>query len=150
MTVAKILAEKGSAVISIKPTATIEALSALLRERRIGAVVVSNDGVTVDGVISERDIAYSVAKYQGGLFAQPVSELMTKTVITCSPKDPVGIVGSTMLSRNIRHIPVVDGQRLVGMVSIRDVLNLRVDELQQKTAMLHSLVTQVDREPQDR
>jgi CBS domain-containing protein len=75
---------------------------------------------------------------------------MTKAVITCSPGDDVAKVASTMLSRNIRHIPVNDNNGLAGMVSIRDVLNVRLDELQQETAQLRSLVNQTDREPQDR
>jgi hypothetical protein len=79
-------------------------------------------------VISERDVAYSVATHKGDLHALPVSALMTKTVISCSPGDSVATVASTMLARNVRHLPVEEGGRLVGMISIRDVLNLRVDE----------------------
>lgn len=79
-----------------------------------------------------------------------VSELMTRTVITCAPQDDIGHVASTMLSRNIRHIPVVDGGRLVGMVSIRDVLKSRLDDLQQQSAQLRTLVSQVDRVLEDR
>jgi CBS domain-containing protein len=71
-------------------------------------------------------------------------------VITCSPDDDVAKVASTMLSRNIRHLPVRDGNRLVGMVSIRDVLKVRLDELQREAAQLRSLANQTDREPQDR
>ena len=79
-----------------------------------------------------------------------VSALMTKTVITCSPNDNIALVASTMLSRNIRHLPVEEEDRLVGMVSIRDVLNLRLNELQQQTALLRTLVNEVGRAPQDR
>jgi CBS domain-containing protein len=150
MKVADILAAKGSMVITIRPSDSVAALSALLRERRIGAAVVSNDGRAIDGVISERDIAYGLAVHKADLHALPVSALMTKIVITCTPGDDVARVASTMLSRNIRHIPVQDGSGLVGMVSIRDVLKVRLDELQRETAQLRSFANQVDREPQDR
>jgi CBS domain-containing protein len=150
MKVAEILAFKGSAVITIKPSESIEALSKLLREKRIGAAIVSNDGRTLDGVISERDVAYGLSVHKADLHTLRVSALMTKTVITCSPGDEVSRVASTMLSRNIRHIPVHDGNGLLGMISIRDVLNVRLDELQRETAQLRSLANQADREPQDR
>lgn len=150
MKVADILAFKGSVVITIKPSESVEALSRLLREKRIGAAIVSNDGRTIDGVISERDVAYGLSIHKGDLRTLLVSALMTKTVITCSPRDDVAKVASRMLSRNIRHIPVHDGNGLVGMVSIRDVLNVRLDELQRETALLRSLANQADREPQDR
>ncbi len=150
MKVADILEIKGSTVITIKPTETIAALSQRLRERRIGAAIVSGNGQTVDGVISERDIAYGLGVHKAELHAMPVSALMTKAVITCSPDDNLGIVASTMLSRNVRHLPVIDGNRLIGMVSIRDVLNFRVDQLQRETGMLRAFASHTDREPQDR
>jgi CBS domain-containing protein len=148
--VADVLVVKGSTVITIKPTETIAALSQRLRERRIGAAIVSGDGRAVDGVISERDIAYGLCIHKGDLHAMPVSALMTKAVITCSPGDNIALVASTMLSRNVRHLPVKDGDRLVGMVSIRDVLNFRVDQLQQETGLLRAFASQTDREVQDR
>ena len=150
MKVADILALKGSVVFTIKPSETIGTLSQLLRDRRIGAAIVSSDGKAVDGVISERDVAYGLSIHTADLQTLLVSALMTKTVITCSPNDNIAKVASTMLSRNIRHLPVMDDNRLVGMVSIRDVLNLRLDELQRETAQLRNLVNQTDREPQDR
>jgi CBS domain-containing protein len=134
--VAEILASKASGVITIRPTDTIATLAQRLREKRIGAAVVSSDGHAIEGVISERDIAYGLAVHQAELHALPVSALMTKAVITCSLDDDIGRVASAMRSRNIRHLPVEEGGRVVGMVSIRDVLNSRVDELQHHTAML--------------
>jgi len=148
--VADILALKGSVVFTISPSETIGTLSQLLSDKRIGAAIVSGDGKTVDGVISERDVAYGVAVRKAELHTLPVSALMTKTVITCSPNDDIAKVASTMLSRNIRHLPVNDDNRLVGMVSMRDVLNLRLDELQRETAQLRNFISLTDREPQDR
>jgi CBS domain-containing protein len=150
MKVADILAFKGFAVITIKPSDSVGTLSKLLRDKRIGAAIVSNDGQTIDGVISERDVAYGLSIHKTDLHTLLVSALMTKAVITCSPDDDVAKVASTMLSRSIRHIPVADRNGLVGMVSIRDVLNVRLDELQRETAQLRTFATQTDREPQDR
>ena len=150
MNVAEILAFKGALVATIKPTDTMSALSELLHQRRVGAAVVSSDGKSIDGVISERDIAYGLAVHKDALHKMKVSELMTKAVITCAPADSIGKIASTMMSRNIRHLPVEDNNRLVGIVSIRDILNHRVGELQQQTAMLQSFVAHADRVPQDR
>lgn len=146
MQVANILAVKGSIVITVKPSETIGALSERLREKRIGAAIVSSDGQTAEGVISERDIAYGLAEHKGDLHTMPVSALMTKAVITCSPDDRISLVASTMLARKVRHLPVEEDGRLVGMISIRDVLNVRVEELQRETSMLRAFANEMDRD----
>jgi len=149
--VASILAVKGSSVITVKPSDTIGTLSQRLRERRIGAAIVSSDGETIEGVISERDIAFGVDLHEADIHKLPVSALMTKSVVTCSPSDKIADVASTMLARNIRHLPVEEGNRLVGMISIRDVLKHRLDDLQQQTNLLRAFASQVERDPsQDR
>jgi len=148
--VASILALKGPVIVTVKPTDTIATLSRKLHEKRVGAAVVSSDGQALDGVISERDIAYAVAVHKGDLHVVPVETLMTRAVISCAPGDSVAHVASTMLSRRIRHVPVVDDGRLLGMISIRDVLNQRLDDLQRQTAMLRNLAVQMDVPPQDR
>lgn len=150
MKVGDILAVKGAVIITIKPEQSMAALSQLLREKRIGAAIVSTDGQSIDGVISERDIAYGLSVHGAGMHAMPVSALMTKKVITCTAGDTIGHVASMMLSRNVRHIPVEKDNKLVGMVSIRDVLNFRVTELQQITAMLQTYVNSASPPPQDR
>ena len=150
MKVRDILKLKGPRVVAIAPTETIAALCKLLREKRVGAAVVSSNGRTIEGVITERDVTYGLAIHSGEIAKLPVSALMTKTVITCTPDDRVATVASTMLSRAIRHIPVEDEQRFIGMVSIRDVLSVRVSDLQQETAQLRMFVNETDRPPQDR
>ena len=150
MKVADILAIKGSTVVTVQPSDTIALLSERLREKRIGAAIVSTDGQTAEGVISERDVAYGLALHKGDLHTLPVSALMTKEVISCSPNDSVAQVISTMLARSVRHLPVEDERRLVGMISIRDVLNVRVAELQQQTSQLRAFANQTERDPQDR
>ncbi|HZT50267.1 MAG TPA: CBS domain-containing protein [Hyphomicrobiaceae bacterium] len=147
MKVADILATKGSTVVTIKPTDTIGALCERLREKRIGAAVVSSDGQAVEGMISERDVAYGLAVHKGALPTLQVSALMTKRVITCSSSDSVSSVAGTMMAHTIRHIPVQDDGRLVGMVSIRDVLNVRVDDLQRQTSQLRAFAYHVERNP---
>jgi CBS domain-containing protein len=146
--VADILAVKGSTVVTVRASETIGALSERLREKRIGAAVVSSDG---QAAISERDIAYGLAVHKGDLYTLPVSALMTKTVVTCAPDESVANVASKMQARNIRHIPVEDDGRLVGMISIRDVLNTRTGDLLQQTNMLRAFASQTGRDPsQDR
>lgn len=141
MKVADILKAKGAAVNAIKPTDTIAALSDMLRERRVGAAVVTSDGRGLEGVITERDILFAVGVHGPALASLPVSVLMTRKVITCTPRDSIAHVASTMQAHKFRHIPVVDEDRIVGMISIRDVLNQRVDELQQQAAHLRSFAT---------
>jgi CBS domain-containing protein len=148
--VSDVLAYKKAAIVSVKPTDTVETLSQVLRDKRIGAIVVSSDGSAIEGLISERDLAYAIATHKGDLYKTQVATLMTKDVITCAPTDDIALVGSMMMSRRIRHLPVQKDNKLLGMVSIRDVLNQRVDELQQHTAQLRTFVAEVNRPPQDR
>ncbi len=150
MKVQDVLAAKGSTVVTVKPADTIATLSEVLHAKRIGAAVVSNNGETIDGVISERDLAYGIGRHGAKLAQMPVSALMTEKVFTCTPDDPIGRVASMMLSRNVRHLPVEKDGRLVGIVSIRDVLKVRVEELQQRSALLNSLANKSDRPQQDR
>jgi CBS domain-containing protein len=144
--VANILAVKAAAIITIGPSDTIAALSERLREKRIGAAIVSSDGRAIEGVISERDVAYGLAVHKGDLLTMPVSALMTKAVVTCSPGDDISVVASTMLARNIRHLPVEEEGRLVGMISMRDVLNSRLDELQRQTSLLRAMASETERD----
>ncbi len=150
MKVSDVLAAKSAVAFSIPPDRSVQALCALLKERRVGAAVVSKDGISIDGIITERDIAFALATHGAALASMPISNLMTKEVITCAPGDEPGRVASTMLSRSVRHIPVSDNGRFVGMVSIRDVLKERVAELQEQTAQLRGLAMNQETVPQDR
>ncbi len=150
MKVSEILKRKGFNVVTAKTSDSIATVSRMLREKRVGAAVVSNDGVTIDGFISERDVTYSLGLHKAELCDMPVEKIMTTRVITCSPDDEVARVASSMQAHHIRHMPVVDANRICGMVSIRDVLNLRVDQLQQEAAMLRTLAAGPRTETQDR
>lgn len=150
MNIREILEAKGKKAFFVKPTDTIATLSKELRAHGVGGAVVSRDGRSIDGVITERDVTYGLGIHGARLHDMPVSELMTANVITCAPHDTVASVASTMLARKIRHVPVEEDGRLIGMLSIRDMLKERIDHLQQATAQLRSFVKETNREPQDR
>ena len=136
MKVADILRIKGSAVKTVRPDETALGLSHQLRMEGIGAMVVSNDGRSIDGIISERDLAYGLVAHGSQLPRITVSTLMTRVVIVCSPEDSVTDVIKLMTLRRIRHLPVKDGDQLVGIISIGDVLKHRLSELQLEANVL--------------
>ena len=136
MKVADILQIKGSVVKTVPPHETALLLSGQLRAEQIGALVVSTDGNSIEGIVSERDLAYGLATYGSRLPTIPVSQLMTKAVIVCSPEDNVTDVTKLMTQRRIRHLPVKDGDQLVGIISIGDVLKHRLSELQVEAGVL--------------
>jgi CBS domain-containing protein len=123
-------------VKTVPPHATALLLSGQLRAEQIGALVVSTDGKSIDGIVSERDLAYGLVTYGDRLPTIRVSQLMTETVVVCSPEDSVTDVMKLMTRRRIRHVPVKDGDRLVGIVSIGDVLKHRLGELQTEADVL--------------
>ncbi|MGQ0672627.1 MAG: CBS domain-containing protein [Hyphomicrobium sp.] len=140
MHVAELLKVKGFAAVTIKAEATIADLANLLRQNRIGAAVVSGDGVTVDGIISERDIAYGLAEHGAALSGLPVSRLMTRNVVTCKSQDTIAEIARIMTWRGIRHLPVVDDGKLAGIISIRDVLRNRVADLHRLSDLLREYI----------
>ena len=131
MSVETILAAKGREVRTIAPEATVGEALRRLRDERVGALVVSADGATVAGIVSDRDVLHAVADRGAAALGEAVRGIMTERVVTCSARDPVGAVMATMTNRRIRHIPVVgaDG-RLGGIVSIGDVVKQHLDEIQ--------------------
>lgn len=140
MNVETILRDKGSWVATIRPGATIEEAIDMLNRERIGALVVSEDGEAVDGVLSERDIVIALAKNGVELLARSVEEVMTRNVITCDPSDSVGELMAEMTNRRIRHLPVVKDGRLRGIVSIGDVVKNRLDEVEFEASSLRSFI----------
>jgi len=136
MNVASILKAKGESVATTLPDTTISTIVWELRSRGIGALVVSQDGTTFLGLISERDIVHSLAEHGAGLLGMRASQVMTKSVVTCGPEDNVTSVMAQMTRHRVRQIPVVEGGKLRGIVSIGDVVKHRVDELEWEANVL--------------
>ena len=130
MKVSDILQIKGSDVKMVRPDTSARELAVRLHAEQIGAMVVSTDERSIDGIVSERDLAYGLAAHGSELSTLPVSKLMTKTVIECSPDDSINHVTKLMTLRRVRHLPVKEGGQLVGIISIGDVLKHRLDELE--------------------
>lgn len=141
MRISEILSVKGALVVTILPDATVRELVALLRERNVGAVVVSTDRTTIDGIVSERDVIRSLA---GGaaVLDESVASIMTSDVHTCAAGDPVQSLMVVMTERRIRHLPVVDERgALHGIVSIGDVVKSAVTELRYERDRLQEYVS---------
>ena len=126
MTIATILARKGSSVVTVGPEQTIRQAVELLAERNIGALVVVDASLRPVGILSERDIVRAAA-HDEQIFAGAVSSIMTHDVILGAPHDDLDSVGHTMTERRIRHLPVVEEGRLVGIISIGDVVKAQRD-----------------------
>jgi CBS domain-containing protein len=139
MSVADILKSKGTAVMTVRPTETIGGLAQRLRLAGVGAMIVSRDGQSLDGIVTERDIAYALPEHLDDLHVMRVSDLMTGTVVTCSPQDSIADAARIMTMRRIRHLPVKEGGRLVGVISIGDVLKHRLTEIELEARVLRDL-----------
>ena len=128
-------------VITVTPSATVRELLGLLAEHNVGALVVSGDGTAVDGIVSERDV---VRRLHGDteLLAATVESIMTTEVRTCTPEDRLDDLMALMTERRIRHVPVCEGERLVGIVSIGDVVKHKIEALQFERDQLDSYVHQ--------
>jgi len=140
MYVADILKTKGSKVITVRADLRILHIAQRLRMERIGALVVSESGTTVDGIISERDIAHGLAEHGAEILMRTAADLMTKAVVTCSPSDTIAQVAKAMTERRIRHMPVTEGKKLVGIISIGDVVKHRLDELELEANVMRNYI----------
>ncbi|MEV0296875.1 CBS domain-containing protein [Nocardia sp. NPDC050710] len=129
MRIAEILRRKGSDVATVTPETTVRSLLDTLAVKNIGAVVVSPDGVTIVGIVSERDVVRSLHQHGAALLDIPVSAIMTADVRTCAPDDRVDGLRNTMTEHRIRHLPVVEDGRMIGIVSIGDVVKSAISEL---------------------
>jgi CBS domain-containing protein len=140
MNVHTILRNKGRSVVTIHPDATIERAIGVLRQRGIGALVVSDDGENVAGILSERDIVEALGRYGSELLAVSVAEVMTCPVVTCEPEDSVAELMAEMTTRRIRHFPVVECGRLIGIVSIGDLVKNRLDQIEYEAHSMRSFI----------
>ncbi|MGW4244310.1 CBS domain-containing protein [Nocardia sp. NPDC004722] len=130
MRISEILRRKGSGVVTIAPDATVRELLRVLSAHNVGAVVVSVDGAAISGIVSERDIVRRLHSQGASLLDAPVSSIMTAAVHTCSPDDQVETLNATMTQHRIRHLPVLHEGRMVGVVSIGDVVKSQISELE--------------------
>lgn len=137
MLVKQILKSKGDVgVISVTPDTPVSEAASILAERRIGGLVVSADGKTADGILSERDIVRALAVRGASCLQETVSEMMTRKPLCCSQQDTSDAVLGRMTDGRFRHMPVVEDGALVGIVTIGDVVKARLDELAlEKTAL---------------
>jgi CBS domain-containing protein len=141
MRIADVLSNKGAAVATIAPETTVSQLLAGLAAMNIGAMVVTGpDGLI--GIVSERDVVRKLHERGGSLLGQPVSEIMTTVVRTCTPRDTVDHLVMLMTQNRVRHVPVIDDGRLVGIVSIGDVVKTRMEELETEQQQLQDYITQ--------
>ena len=129
MLVSQILRTKGDLVFTATPNETIGAICALLHSRRVGAMVVMN-GDRVAGIVSERDIVRALAEGGAGALGQPVSNYMTHDVLFAEPNEKVDVLLSRMTDRRIRHLPVCERGRLIGIVSIGDLVKSKISEVE--------------------
>jgi CBS domain-containing protein len=141
VTVTAILKTKAiGEIATVRAEASVREAVALLAEKKIGAAVVSSDGVQIDGILSERDIVRSMARLGAEALNAPVSSLMTKNVETCSASDTSEALLKRMTDGRFRHMPVVDGAKMVGVLSIGDVVKYRLDELEHEKQALEGMV----------
>jgi CBS domain-containing protein len=141
MRISDILRGKGEQVVTVTPDTNVERLLAVLAEHKIGAVVVSRGGGTVDGIVSERDVVRALAARGVSVLEEAVTAIHTADVHTIAPDAAIADVERLMTERRFRHVPVVADGRLRGIVSIGDVVKRRIDELETERTTLTEYIT---------
>ena len=140
MTVARILADKGRDVFTTQPHRTLREVVELLASKGVGAAVVSDASLSVLGILSERDVVRVIAKYGASALDDPVSRHMTSKVITVTRDDTIDHVMQTMTDGRFRHVPVVEDGRLIGIISIGDVVKRHVNALDSERQALREYI----------
>ena len=140
MIVKNILAGKRGNVVTIDPTADLAAAAKLLAGRRIGAVVILGADQRIVGILSERDIVRALAEHGPAALNKPVSQVMTRDVKTCSEDDTIGGLMGRMTTGKFRHMPVVQQGKLIGIVSIGDVVNSHVEQIDHEAKALRDYI----------
>lgn len=143
MHIYEVIRSKGDEVVTIRPDATVAQLLELLAGRGIGAVVVSeDDGLTLVGIVSERDVVRHLYQDGTAILSGPVARIMTTSVLTCSPEDDLEALARQMTEGRFRHVPVVVDGQLEAIVSIGDIVKHRIDELQHERDQLFGYIQQ--------
>jgi len=140
MTFKTILSTKGGDVISIEPTASLETAVKTLAKHRIGALLVLGPDRRVVGILSERDVVRALGEQGADVLTMPLAQVMTRKVVTCGPTETVGTIMEQMTTGKFRHIPVVEQDQVVGIISIGDVVKHRLHEMEQESAALREYI----------
>ncbi|MBV1892658.1 MAG: CBS domain-containing protein [Ilumatobacteraceae bacterium] len=141
MNVQQMLSAKGTAVATVDPNDSLADATASLRDHGVGALVVSPDGSSITGIVSERDVVRALAAHGGSTLGRAVSSAMSADVVTCHPEDTIDELMAMMTDRRIRHLPVTDDRgRLAGIVSIGDVVKARLGQLEQENNQLYDYI----------
>jgi len=141
MRITDVLRVKGTRVVTVNADMKVRGLLDVLAEHRIGAAIVSHDGTSIDGIVSERDIVRAFAKRGAAVMSEPVTAIYTAEVYTVTPETSLEEVARMMTERRVRHAPVVVDGGLRGIVSIGDVVKNRIDELETERAALTNYIT---------
>ena len=143
MTVASILAEKGKDVFSLGAGTLLTEILQELATRGIGAVLIINDDQSIAGIVSERDIVRALARKGAGILEEPARNHMTSDVVTCSEDDPITVVMEKMTRGRFRHLPVIKDGKLIGVVSIGDVVKRRIEQAEREAEEMRSYISTV-------
>ena len=141
MNVAAILKLKGRSVVTIASEMSLLDVARLLQEKRIGCIVIEGDDGKVAGIVSERDIVRAIGKSGAKVLKEPVANYMTRAVVTAREADTIDRLMSEMTAHHFRHMPIVERGRLVGLVSIGDVVKMRIAEAEMEAAAMREYIT---------
>ena len=140
MSVSHILKSKGRDVVTVAPKASVAAVAEILARRRIGAVIVSSDGVKIEGIVSERDVVRILAEKGAASLTLAVDSIMTRDVKTCEDGDSEIEIMAMMTENRIRHLPVVASGKLAGMISIGDVVKSRIEAIEREAEEMKAYI----------
>jgi len=140
MLVRQILSSKGGKIVSIGPSVRIVDISVLMNKERVGAIVVLDADERIVGIVSERDVTRGLAEHGAKLLDMRADQIMTRDVITCSPDDGIDKLMRKMTTGRFRHLPVMDRAKMVGIVSIGDIVKHRLEELENESSLLQDYI----------
>jgi len=140
MFVRQILQSKGRDIVSIVPSARVIDISILMKREQVGAVLVKDSDDRLVGIVSERDVARGLAEHGAALLDRRADQIMTRDVVTCSPDDGIDKLMRKMTTGRFRHLPVIDRARLVGIVSVGDIVKHRLEELENEASLLQDYI----------
>lgn len=140
MIVSDILKQKGTYVASTRPSVSIAEAAAIMSREHIGALLVRDEAGAIKGILSERDIVGALARAGADCLERAVSDYMTREVVHCTSDDPIKDVMESMTGKRFRHLPVIDDNRLIGIISIGDVVKLRLREVHEEVETIKEYV----------